>query len=236
MKIRAFNQKGITFCKNKIESCRVSGIWDFAEESLLEDDLSRQVSDSEVELQNFENRLDLAKYLYDKIHSLLGNLPPPEERGMWTWLAMFYFTAICPQKGKKYIPGAWFRWIPESEDYKRYYRHLVSGPVMIYQTFRENPQKAVAVLSTSPGNPGEIVEQLASRQSIITNHTIMEVASRLYVDSSNKQKRGAASKKNGAARRFTEVISQFDLTWDLYAMKPDTLLKMLPSEFDKFRN
>ncbi len=79
------------------------------------------------------------------------------------------------------------------------------------------------------------MEQLASRQSIITNDTIMEVASRLYIDASKKQKKGAASKKNGSVRRFTEIINQFDLTWDLYGMSPERLMELLPKEFDKFR-
>jgi hypothetical protein len=39
----------------------------------------------------------------------------------------------------------------------------------------------------------------------------------------------------GCARRLADVLKQFDVTWDLYAMTTDGLLGLLPGEFDRFR-
>ena len=37
-----------------------------------------------------------------------------------------------------------------------------------------------------------------------------------------------------SARRLADVLLQFDVTWDLYAMKANNLLELLPKEFKKF--
>ena len=59
----------------------------------------------------------------------------------------------------------------------------------------------------------------------------MTVATTLYVDpSTGRPKRGAASN----ARRLADTLNQLDLIWDLYALDPDKLLKLLPSEFLAF--
>jgi hypothetical protein len=81
-----------------------------------------------------------------------------------------------------------------------------------------------------------VVEQLASRQELVANPAVMEVASILYVDRVlQRPKRGAQSKAGGAARRLPIVLDQFDLTWDLYAARSAELLDILLKEFDRFR-
>ncbi len=83
--------------------------------------------------------------------------------------------------------------------------------------------------------PGDIAEQLASRQEIVTNKAAMALATTLYINSATQRaKKGAAGRGPGSARRFADVLNQFDLTWDLYSMKMDTMLKMLPNEFSRF--
>jgi len=90
----------------------------------------------------------------------------------------------------------------------------------------------MAVLCQRPGRPGDLVEQLASRQQVVTNPTIMQVATDRYVDpSTNKQLPSANSKGPGGARRFIDVLSQFDVTWDLSMMSPGDLHAHLPKEF-----
>jgi hypothetical protein len=86
--------------------------------------------------------------------------------------------------------------------------------------------------------PGEIVEQLAAYQELVTNKAVVESATRLYYDSSRENRHfkvGAAGKGAGSARRYVDVLMQFDLTWDLYSMTTDEILAMLPDEFDRFR-
>ena len=178
-----------------------------------------------VRQQAFETRFEVGKYL-DGLFSGAEDLD--KDKGLWTWLAAFYFEQLCPPGSR---PGENARWVPAVGDFRKYYRHLLAGPYQIYRAYRENPLRALALLATPPHRPGDIVEQLASRQELVTNKSVIEVATRLYIDpKTSRPKRGAASN----ARRFADTLNQLDLIWDLYALDPDQLLRLLPSEFLAF--
>jgi len=84
--------------------------------------------------------------------------------------------------------------------------------------------------------PGDLVEQLASRQELVTNQAFMSAATALYVDAATQQpKRGARGKTRGTARRLADICNQLDVTWDLYAMNAGELLGKLPREFQRFQ-
>ena len=226
MKLRRFNETGIARFAEFLSSPSNS------EEQLMQllqdAELSEVVSvDIDVETVEFTNRLVLGEYLF----SLFENAPIvglDNDRGIWSWLAAFFFEQLSPPIGER------ARWIP-SGDYRKYYRHLLAGPYKIYRAHRDNPQRALAILATNPSSPGDIAEQLASRQEIVTSKPLMEVATRLYIGPNDTPKRGAAGRGPGSARRLAQVLNQLDLTWDLYSLPPDKLLDMLPVEFDRFR-
>jgi len=183
----------------------------------------------------FATRFEFAKYLDSKLtESGLKNIDRDAE--LWAWLALFYFDQLAPENdvGER-SPGERARWLLAVEDYRKYYRHLVAGPYSIYRAHRDNPRRAMAVLAGPLDKPGDIAEQMASRQELVTNKAAMELATRLYIDPETQRvKRGAAGRGPGSARRFADVLNQFDLTWDLYSMQMDGLITMLPKEFTRF--
>ena len=185
-----------------------------------------------IEGREFATRIDLARYL-SSVFEGAGYSPPRSDRGLWAWIACFYFREICPRRSDgKPSPGSMPRWIPLSTDFRRYYRHLVAGPYAIYRTHRDHPMRALAVLCQKPGRPGDVVEQLASRQQIVTNPAIMQVATDLFVDRERmRTNRLANSKGPGGPRRLIEVLGQFDVTWDLSMLTADQLKSRLPAEF-----
>jgi hypothetical protein len=90
----------------------------------------------------------------------------------------------------------------------------------------------MAVLCQRPGRPGDLVEQLASRQQVVTNPMLMQIATDWFVDSATgQQRRNANSKGPGGPRRFIDVLNQFDLTWDLSLIPADEFRARLPPEF-----
>jgi hypothetical protein len=189
----------------------------------------------EVEPRTFASRLEAAKYLHDRF-AAAGLADVEQDRGLWAWLSLFYFDAVCPPgRGGERNPGASARHIPESGNFQRYYRHLLAGRYRIYRAHRDDPQRALVVLCQPLDKPGDVVEQLASRQELITNRGIMALATRLYVDTATQRvKRGAGGKSGGSARRLSDVIEQFDLTWDLYAAAGEELAGLMPKEFERF--
>lgn len=231
MRLRRFTEIGI----NRFDDFRASSLRavDQLHEILHDDAFSERVSaDIEVEQRRLPTRFSVGEYL----HGLLDDVAAPglnTDVGAWTWLSAFYFEQICPQGSS---PGDRPRWVPAVDNYRQYYRHLLAGPYLIYRAHSDNPHRAMALLANPPHQPGDIAEQLASRQELVTNPSVMEVATRLYINAAtNSPKRGAAGRGPGSARRLAVVLNQLDLTWDLYGLDPDKLLDLLPEEFEQFK-
>lgn len=180
----------------------------------------------------FETRYDLARFLSRTLAEHDGDVM--YESGFWSWIALKYFDKVAT--GRRLKPGADARWIAETESYQRYYRHLFAGPFYAYQAHRDEPTRALAVLATSPDKPGEVVEQLASRQEVIVSRGGLGAATLLYYDpDTSKLRRGASSKGKGSARRYVDYLSQLDLTYDIHEMPPFEVVRHLPSEYTKFK-
>lgn len=236
MIVRSFNSAGLEQMRSFLVSLRSSApAAEFPEHLLTDPQYSAPVAAAPiVEPRSFDTRFELAEYLFARLEPAEGhNLE--RDRGMWAWLALFYFESLCgPAKNGTRNPGQIARWIPDT-DYRRYYRHLVAGPWRIYRTYRREPRLAFGLLCTAPHVMGEVVEQIAARLELVTNRAVVGAVTRLYVDAHGKLKRGASGKGPGSPRRLADVIAQFDLTYDLYSMEPDELLDLLPEEFDRFK-
>ena len=203
------------------------------ENLLVDTSLSGEVEGSvEVVQQHFSTRFAVGEYLHGIFST--GAVPRVDsDRGVWAWLSAFYFDQLCAPHGRL---GDVARWVPAVGDFRKYYRHLLAGPYQVFRAHRDNPNRARAVLANPPHTPGEVAEQLASRQELVTNPSVMEAATRLYVvTTTGSLKLGAAAHGSGSARRLVDVLNQLDLIWDLYSMTAEHLLDLLPSEFEKFK-
>jgi hypothetical protein len=205
---------------------------------ILEDPETSQKLPTRIEISKgtLDTRLDAARYLNDL---LAGSGIPEIEKdiGLWAWLSLFFFDQLCPtDRSGQRKPGERARWIPATSNFRKYYRHLLAGPYRIFRAHRDDPERALALLCGPLHKPGEIAEQLAARQELVTNKAVVELVTTLYIDrATRKPRRGAASKGPGSARRLSDVLGQFDVSWDLYTMETFDLLAMMPEEFDRFR-
>jgi hypothetical protein len=93
----------------------------------------------------------------------------------------------------------------------------------------------VLLQTRAGGKRSDIFEQLAARQTIFGNRTIIAGAYKLYYDvAAQLPKRGAGGKGAGSPRRLVSFIQQIDLTYDLRACSPQQFIDLLPREFAKF--
>lgn len=237
MKVRKLNAAGLEQFEQFLDSLTSETPLSVPKTLLTDPTTSEPLpGDIEVEHKSFDNRFDAAKYLNEVLpKSEMTELE--RDKGLWAWLSLFFFDQLCVvDASERRKPGARAKWIPETTDYRRYYRHLLAGPYLIYRAHRDDPTRALVLLCGPLDRPGEIVEQFASRQEIVTKKAVLETATNLYIDSkTGRPKKGAASKTGGSARRFAEILNQFDVTWDLSVMESSDLIKMLPQEFDRFR-
>jgi len=190
----------------------------------------------EIEGRTFARRMEAARYL-DGVLSAVTGCDVERDAGLWGWLTLFYFDQLCPPDGHgRRKVGEQARYVPAITNYQKYYRHLLAGPYRVFRAHRDDPNRALVLLCGPLHKPGEIVEQIVSRQQIITNPHAVELATAIYYDATiGSFKRGAAGNSGGSARRLGDVLKQFDVTWDLYGMSARMILGKLPREFDRFR-
>ncbi len=190
------------------------------------------------ETRTFLTKLELAEYLdrcFKNSNITRKDVLGEKKKGLWTWLAYIWFDQLAPGD------NAGIRNIKEeakyicSSNYRDYYRHLIAGP---YDIFSLHGMENSRIFLYSPVHEhNDFIEQFASRQFIISHPNIVETITKLYLDAGTKKpKRGAQSKKKeGNIRRFVKIIQQFELTFDIYSMSSEQILKLLPDEFDEWR-
>jgi hypothetical protein len=198
-------------------------------EDILAGEQYTEVPDTEVEVEevDFENRMEMARYLSD----VFPDADPAIEKdqGLWTWLALYYFDQLCPPDK---TPNRTYQYVLRGDDnYKHYYRHLVNGP---YRLYRIHGSSARTMLAGPVHQHPDMAEQIASRQEVVTNEAMVQVADYMYWDSERDDyKRGATNKEDpGTVRRLIKVHDQLKRTYDVVGMNAEQVLGLLPSEFE----
>ena len=203
---------------------------------LLVDEATSEAIDVDVLIdpQTFPDTFAFGSYLEGKLKAL----PRTElafNHALWSWLALYYFEQICPEiNGSRTVLEDAVYVLSSTYNHRRYYRHLVRTPWLAVE---ENGDCAKVLLTNrGHGKRSDIFEQLAARQTIFGNKTIIAGAYKLYFDeTAGLPKRGAGGKGAGSPRRLVSFIQQIDLTYDLMACTPDQFIGLLPEEFSKFQ-
>jgi hypothetical protein len=123
--------------------------------------------------------------------------------------------------------------------FRQYFRHLVRAPWLVVCEHGENGK--VLLIHTDRGDTplstrGLIFEQLASRQGILNNPTIVAGAQRLFFDEITERPHlGVSGHGAGTVRRFATVVQQLELTFDLRSCSVEQFIALLPREFEYWK-
>lgn len=237
MKLSRLTPEGIEVFTNFLDNVQTLDIRIESKKILESRSLIEIISDKEcIDIDKFPtSKFMAAQYLYKLINE--AEIPSPEKDiGLWSWLTLLYFEKVSKKDKAGNVKQEFLaNWILEPQNYSRYYKQKLAGPWRIYKTYKDSPESVMSILAGTIETPGEVYGQLASRQEIVSNRSLVELAAYLYFDHENKKlKKGAASKVAGASRRLATVIQQFARTWDLYGMDYKAIAGLLPSEFNKF--
>lgn len=157
------------------------------------------------------------------------------KRGLWSWLAAWYFDQLCEIDGSgKRLLRKEYVYAPQNERY--YYRHVVRTPWYVVSQHGEAAK--FLLISTRNDDPAPLSRQsalldaLAARQFVIASTTLVGAARRLYTDKfTGRPTRGAGAKGSGSPRRLALIANQLALTYDIRDMPTDNFLRLLPDEF-----
>jgi hypothetical protein len=232
--IRTFSEAGLNEFERIISELRNGNIKSIPEQLLFDEqyaDLYEPIIN--LEKVDYKNKNELVPYLVQQL-DLRVNKYLYFDKGLWSWLAAFYFDNICPLdgNGRRKINETAFYILREPKNYTKYYRHLLAYPSRVLS---ELGDASKIFLIGSFAKRGEITEQFGAYQEIALNKGILEAANIMYWDNNTGNlKRGAAGKGGGSARRLVRIIRQYQLTYDLNSMKGDQIVEMLPTEFSKW--
>ena len=190
--------------------------------------------------RHFNRRFEAATYLYETLAPLRTPTLMTLERepGLWSWLALLWFEQLCPpDKNGQFRPGDHSRWIPLLDDPRRYYRHLLLGPYLMYRAHAATPNLVEPVLCSAPDvATGEVFRTIVETQQFLTSTPVIELIGRLYYNRrTGRLIRGAGTKRAGGVRRLGDLLSQLDLTFDLHSISIDNLLTLMPDEFQAMK-
>jgi len=192
------------------------------------------------ENKKFGTRMEIGSYISQKF-TLCGikrekviSESQVQWNNIWSWLAYLWLDQFITLRKGVHIVPAISRFIGSS-DWNRFYRHLISTPYYIYSLHENYNSKLF--LECAPSVHNEFIEQIGSRQWIITSKQLVELAHLLYWNREKGiPKRGARGKGRGTVRRFGKIINQFLLTYDVHQMKIQEILNLLPSEFNEWHD
>lgn len=229
LECRCFNDSGITAVAAALQTLRSQADGDLPADLITDPTLSDPVGGTlAVPKGGLATRWELGIWLYRELERAVTDAAVLRRSGLWTWLACYLFPLVRPTGTKVYEDA---RYILKRDNFRRRYRHLVAGPYYVFLAHNSAPQVVRGVLATPPYAPGDLYEQFAARQELITSGAVMDAVTTMYVDRSNGGlKRGAGAN----ARRLAEVLMQYDVTYDFATIATDHLIDLLPREFRRF--
>jgi hypothetical protein len=233
MLLRKLNKQGLVNFESFIENIR-NGKKLSVPDYLLTDPATSEPLTVDIDLENvnFKNRYELGEYLVKQFKGVdlqiyIGEI------GFWSALALFWFDQLCPAKNNKSRkPSMVYNYIL-SENFNHRPRHAIFTTWQLVDRYGED---ARFLLCKELPVRGELIEQMMARQYFMSCDGVMRAASRLYYDEENNTfKKGAAARKSaGCVSRFVAWLQQLELTYDLFSVCGEDLMKLMPREFDRF--
>lgn len=244
--VRTLNAKGMAVFDSYVSSITTGPSTAPPRNILINPELSN-VLELEVEIEErpggrpFTSRFEFGNYLRNKLIAA-DQAKIIRNYGLWNWLSLYYFDQICPASsdGSRKVFAKELYVISPTQIYRQYFRHLVRAPWLIVSDHGDNAKVLLIGSERRDEAPlagrGYIFEQLASRQNILNNQTIIDGAQQLYFDErSGRPRYGAGGKGAGSSRRYALVVQQLELTFDTRACDVKQLLSLLPKEFDDWK-
>lgn len=188
----------------------------------------------QVEQRHFANRREFALYI-DARFRAAGIAHDVDVPGMWEWLTVFYFGQLSTVSldGRPDVKRDLGRYIVRSGGRGRQHRHLLRDPYLILRAYRDSSRgEADVVLNQPLHEPGDIVESICARERLRTSPAVMRVARMLFYDEVSDQS-NPITRGEGGLRDYCKFIQNLPTEFNLTQIAQDTLLAMLPPQFDQ---
>ena len=191
------------------------------------------LGDVSVEERGFANRREFAQYMDSRFNEG-GVFVDADEAGLWEWLSLFYFDAVCPPDAEgTRKPGVEGRHLLRDADARRRFRHLLRSPYLLYRRYGGGPHGELdLLLSYRLSVHGVAATHIAERTRLMASAGALAAASRLYFDrAAGRPKQGYSDEEKGL-RAYCKFLNNLPDCFDLSRLSADTVVALLPAEFD----
>lgn len=232
-KVRRLSARGIEELRAFLQQIRDGAEFRGSPAILYLDDYTERLPSSiEIEPRTFASKFEAAEYLSRAVGPL--GATAGDDAGLWSWLALFYFDQLSPidADGMR-RPREDYHYIPSRMGWHKD-RHLLAGPCKLFLMHGTN---ARLLLHPPVHQHGAFIYDLGFRRDLITNRGLIEAIDLLYWDAKRTApKRGSTTEtRPGNLRRLITVVQQLDFNYDLYGMRAEEILRLLPPEFDAWK-
>jgi len=205
---------------------------------LFDDQYSRLVEfDGELAQRRFDRKFDLGM----EVCRALGREDTKKIESMpnvWPWLSLFFHESTFPQENGRWFTGERSRHIVQTIKGRKQdqsHRHLVKSAVTNVLRFGE----FAVVLMGNEIRQSKIEEQVMSRRvdpPLAHHKEFVKTLYRLYWDAeADDLQTGARGEGSGSIMHMIDLLTQFDLTFDISSLDVDDFMRLLPKDFDRFR-
>lgn len=206
---------------------------------LLSDDYTVPYGDGSIQQRKFASKYELGAEVATALGPTAAIDNALKDNHLWAWLSLALHDATMPKKDGLWFIGARSRHIVEriaGRLQEQSHRHLVKGAVTAVRRFGMHAK----VLLGRPDEQSKIEEQIMSRKSemgLASSKEVIRAVYELYFDDERGGvKRGAKGGGPGSVMRLIDVLGQLDVNYDVYSMKAEILLALLPdNEFAKYK-
>lgn len=190
----------------------------------------------------FASAYELGEYLNSSVLAEVPKSKISRDYRLWNWLSLYLFDQLCPINGDgrdlkesaAYVLG-------KQLAYTRYYRHLVRSAWLAVNRHGHFAKVLLKPISSKAGVAAlsvrtDIPMQLSATQAYVESPSVVKATYLLYYDEAgDRVKKGAGGSGAGSPRRLVSILNQLDRTYDLHAAPAETIVGLLPREFDRFR-
>src|SRR5581483_8932842 len=155
---------------------------------------------------------------------------------VWPWLSLYFHESTFPRdKTGRWFTGERSRHVIQTiygRKQDQSHRHLVKSAVTNVYRF---DQYAVVLMGSEIGQ-SKIEEQVMSRrvdQPLAYHKEFVKTLYRLYWDAeADDLKAGARGEGPGSIMHMIDLLTQFDLTFDISSLQVEDFIRLLPRDFD----
>jgi len=238
MKVRCLTNSGIGHFKDYLTRLREDGRTPPPTELLTDPRHSVRFEPGEASVapRSFKNRHAFAKYVDHQFRNA-GIAEDVDQSGLWEWLSLFYFDAVCPETSagvRKPYEDA--RHLVNRAIRRQGRRHLLRGSYLLYREYAGGVDGELDLLLAYPLHKyGVAATALGERQGrLMSSRGALSAASWLYFDNVTGQpKRGYSNESNGL-RAFCKFVTHLPTHFNLAKLSADTIVAMLPEKFDSW--